>query len=284
MNYERRAWPLSRYEISPAGLAGRGGIAYDRGRADENKGTDMSTIFLHGGGDNPDFRQATFGRFLAACAERPGRLTLVVAETDRAAAEASLGDYAAIFVALGWPQERLAPLLLTPEAPLQPAALPAELAGLFVCGGGTPLYHAALCADPAWAADLLARGVPYGGTSAGAAVAASAAILGGWQIERAGRARQLVFPGAGEGLVPLTVRPGLGLVPFAVEVHAGQMGTLTRLINAVAEGMADEGWAIDEDTQIELAAGGLAIVGRGQAYHVTRAADGTVGVRVVPAR
>lgn len=242
----------------------------------------MRNLFLHGGGDHPDYRAATFGRFLDTCGAGAAPLALAVAAPDAGAAAESLRDYAAIFAALGWPAERLAPLLLTPGRPLTAADLPAELCGLYVCGGETPLYHAALCADRGWLGALRERGLPYGGTSAGAMVAAEAAIVGGWQVERAGRARQLVFPGAGEGLTPLSVQPGLGLVPFAVDVHAAQMGTLTRLINAVASGLAAEGWAIDEDTQLELGPGGPAVVGRGQAYHVLAAGAG-VAVRVVAA-
>jgi cyanophycinase len=241
----------------------------------------MPDLFLHGGGDHSDYRAATFGRFLKACAAGEGLLALVVAAADEAAVAASYSDYAAIFAALGWPAERVRPLLLTPDRPLGAADLPASMCGLFVCGGETPLYHALLCADLAWLGALRAREAPYGGTSAGAMLAPSAAIIGGWQIERGDRPRQLVFPGAGEGLGPLSVRPGLGLTPFTVDVHAGQMGTLTRLVNAVAAGLAAEGWAIDEDTQLELAgAGGPRVVGRGQAYHVARTDDG-LAVRVV---
>ena len=42
--------------------------------------------------------------------------------------------------------------------------------------------------------------------------------------------------------------PGLGLVPFAVDVHATQWGTLTRLVHAVDAGLVAEGWAVDNGT------------------------------------
>lgn len=37
------------------------------------------------------------------------------------------------------------------------------------------------------------------------------------------------------------MRPGLGLVPFAVDVHASQHGTPTRLMHAIDAGLVQEG-------------------------------------------
>lgn len=74
----------------------------------------------------------------------------------------------------------------------------------------------------------------------------------------------------------MTVRPGLGLVPFSVDVHAGQSGTLTRLIHVVRAGAATEGWAIDEDTMLVVGPGGMELHGLGHAYRVRRVADGAL--------
>ena len=88
------------------------------------------------------------------------------------------------------------------------------------------------------------RDVVFGGFSAGAAIAGEWAIVGGWRHG----GRDVCAEEAGEDLEQLTVRPGLGLVPFAVDVHATQWGTVTRLIHAVRAGLAPEGWAVDEGT------------------------------------
>ena len=112
----------------------------------------------------------------------------------------------------------------------------AELAdshGLLVCGGLTPGYADALVPRAgelrAWLAD---GGRPYLGFSAGAAIAATRAVVGGW---RAGGVP--VCPeDAGEDLDKITVVPGLGLTTWSVDVHCAQWGTLPRLIEAVRTG------------------------------------------------
>lgn len=241
----------------------------------------MTAIFLHGGGDHPDSREATWERFISeVTASSPGRLALVVAEATEAAAQESFRDYRAIFESLASPPAEIVPLFVSPAQPLTATHLTAlESTGLFVCGGVTPFYHQALCVDREWLVELRARNIPYGGTSAGAAIAAHQAILGGWRLDRAGQNRQILFQGASEGLEALTVEMGLGLVPFSVEVHASQWGTLTRLIHAVDTGLASEGWGLDENTLLEVQDGALAVYGQGHAYHVQRR-DGAAQVAV----
>jgi cyanophycinase len=64
------------------------------------------------------------------------------------------------------------------------------------------------------------------------------------------------------------VLPGLGLVPFLIDVHAAQWGTLYRLIHAVLA-TGREGWAIDEGTVLAIAPDGTPTVhGTGAATHV----------------
>ena len=70
---------------------------------------------------------------------------------------------------------------------------------------------------------------------------------------------------AGEDLDLVQPRPGLGLVPFAVDVHATQWGTLTRLIHAVALGLVAEGVAIDEGTCLEVHGAGAGEPARARA-------------------
>ena len=59
-------------------------------------------------------------------------------------------------------------------------------------------------------------------------------------------------------------------MPFAVDVHATQWGTLTRLVHAVDAGLAVEGWAIDEGTVLVAGDGPPRVEGLGSAYRVAR--------------
>ena len=68
----------------------------------------------------------------------------------------------------------------------------------------------------------------------------------------------------------IDVRNGLGLVNFAVDVHATQWGTLSRLVHAIDARHADEGWAIDENTMLEINENNIRIFGAGSAYRVRR--------------
>jgi cyanophycinase len=146
----------------------------------------------------------------------------------------------------------------------------AGTAGVFVGGGWTPAYQEALAR---WRAPDL----PYAGFSAGAAVASTRAIVGGWRLGE----RSICAEEAGEDLDQLEVRDGLGLVPFAVDVHATQWGTLTRLVHAVGGGVVDEGWAIDEGTVLIVDDGAVRVEGLGGAYRVARQ-NGEVVVSVQP--
>ena len=134
-------------------------------------------------------------------------------------------------------------------------------AGVFVAGGWTPGYHEALV-EPG--TDWLPR-LPFAGFSAGAAWPASSAILGGHRIGDVA----ICAEEAGEDLEQLTVRPGLGLVPFAVDVHATQWGTLTRLVHAARAGAVSDGLAVDEGTVAVVRDGELVgVEGLGAAYRV----------------
>jgi cyanophycinase len=208
-------------------------------------------------------------------------VALVVAEPTEYQAQASFEDYRAIFAALPVAPSDIHPVFVSAEQPLMRAHLERiEPSGVFVCGGSTPLYQQALCRDTAWLDYLYAAKIPYGGTSAGAAIAAHTAIVGGWQATRSGETRAILFQDASEGLDPLTVRGGLGLVPFAVEVHASQMGTLTRLLHAVELGFVSEGWAIDENTLLQIDANTINVYGQGHAYRVWRDDDQSVRVTI----
>ncbi len=245
----------------------------------------QNQIFLHGGGDSPAARSIAFGRFVQAfMTHAHGPLLIVAADPDMDEARATADYYRALFAGLAVPINWLVPLLVSADAPLTGEQVAKfDPSGIFVCGGRTPYVHQALCSDLSWVEYKEQKAIPYGGTSAGAVIASSRAILGGWQIDGELEPRPIVWQGASEGLDTLTVRPGAGLVPFSVEIHAGETGSLTRLIHAVAGGQINEGWAIGEDTLLAVHPTRIHIYGRGYAYRVVRAADGRATVRVFAA-
>ena len=161
---------------------------------------------------------------------------------------------------------------------LAPDALPDDLHGVLVGGGLTPAYREAVLPAAERIRALVADGAPYAGFSAGSVIAASRALLGGW---RAPDGRPVVDEEVAEDLEGITVLPGLDLVPFAVDVHAAQWGTTTRLAAAVEAGLVQEGVAIDEDTALLVRDGRVEVVGTGNAWWVS-AAEGGVLLRREP--
>jgi cyanophycinase len=210
--------------------------------------------FLIGGGREPGQLLPTHRPFVAACGGGP-IACLVADEGDGVDGErwtAQLGGAAEIRV-----------VALSAARPVRDEDV-AGAAGIYVAGGLTPLYAELLrgwTPPGGWAA------YAYAGYSAGAAIAARRAVVGGWRAAGGGA----VCPDeAGEGLDDVTVVDGLGLVPFAVDVHAAQWGTLGRLVHAVEAGLVAEGWALDEGALLVDGA----VFGPGAAWRVTR--DGAV--------
>ena len=140
--------------------------------------------------------------------------------------------------------------------------------GLFVCGGLTPAYAAALAPAAAAVRHFVCDGgLPYAGSSAGAAVAARHAVVGGYLDG----ARVLCPDDAGEDLEQVSVVPGLGIVEEMVDVHASAWGTLPRL--AAALGMTsdvDAGLALDEDTAWLVTDDGTHVLGRNAVHRLER--------------
>jgi hypothetical protein len=161
---------------------------------------------------------------------------------------------------------KIAPVaVLSPENVPIDAAVFAAVDGIVVWGGLTPAYRASL--EPAFGEirRLVASGVPYLGFSAGAAIAAERAIVGGWKIDGV----EVGTESASEDLEQLTVAEGIGLIDLAVDVHAVQWGSVSRLIAAVEAGAVDGGVAIDEHTALIVSDGPLRVVGRGSVWKVT---------------
>jgi cyanophycinase len=141
--------------------------------------------------------------------------------------------------------------------------------GVYVAGGLTPGYQEVLVADRAWLRD----DIVYAGFSAGAAVAARHAVVGGWRAVVGGAEVAVCDEGAGEDLDHVTVRDGLAVVDVMVDVHAAQWGTLGRLCHAVLAA-GGEGWAVDEGTALECRDGRpVAVHGVGAAARVVPRRD-----------
>jgi cyanophycinase len=150
--------------------------------------------------------------------------------------------------------------------------------GILIGGGLTPAYRTAVLPVAARIRMLVADGTPYAGFSAGSAIAAEGALVGGWRRHGV----PIVDEEVGEDLDELTVLPGLGLVRCSIDVHAAQWGTLARLIAAVDDGLATGGVAIDEGTALVVEGDGARVVGAGNVWTVRLERDGAWVRRLTP--
>lgn len=146
--------------------------------------------------------------------------------------------------------------------------------GIVVGGGPTPEYHRGLQETSSTILDAVSDGVPYLGFSAGAMIAASDALIGGYLIE----GREVCTEEWADGLKDVTIVPGFGLVPFTVDVHASQAGTLGRAVSTVHGQFVNEAVAIDEDTALVVQPVGqhsMRVIGRGNAWVINRKSEQT---------
>lgn len=230
-------------------------------------------LFLIGGGWSEAARELVYGPFLAAAARRAAEPTVACLVLDE-------GDGPEQFARWQGALQATAPCapvpVLVPEGGrLDVGALPAADA-LLVCGGLTSAYAAALSPAAAELRGWLAEGGrPYAGFSAGAAVAAERAVVGGWLHE----GRPVCPEDAAEDLEEVEPVTGLGLVPFAVDVHAAQWGTLGRLVAAVGAGLVPAGVALDEGALLTVRGPLVQVGGTGRAHLVRPAPDGGALVR-----
>lgn len=231
-----------------------------------------SRTFLIGGGWDGPNADAVYGGFLRAAGGTPRIGCVVVDEGD---GSTQVARYEAVLRSVD--DCRIVPLLVPVGARFDVDALD-RIDGLLVCGGLTPAYQEAFsgCLEPL--RRLLAdRGVPYAGFSAGAAIAAQDAVVGGWLSEGV----PVCPEDSAEDLEEIELRAGLGLVPFTVDVHAAQWGTLSRLMSVVARARASHGVAIDENTVVEISDDQQRgrVAGRGRAHSIRPSAGGGVLVR-----
>jgi cyanophycinase len=233
-------------------------------------------VHLIGGGWSEALAPAMFGSFLAECGRSAGRssprVRLVVMGTD----PESLEYHERYVATLGLCGEHELLVTRVPFGEPCPAEALEGIDGLLVGGGPTPEYHQAVSPLYPRIRDLVTGGLPYAGFSAGAALAAATAIIGGWTVDGVA-----VCPEeTNEDLGPVTVVPGIGLVEGAVDVHAAQWGTLGRLAAAVDGGLVEGGVAIDECTVLMVNGPDREVVGAGRVWQVSPATGG-VGVKTL---
>ncbi|MET3807650.1 cyanophycinase [Nakamurella sp. UYEF19] len=223
-------------------------------------------IHLIGGGWDPAAAVTLYGPFLAQAGVNPRIACLVIDEGD---GHAEFARWSEVMTAVT--PCRPSPVLVPIGSTLDPAQMEGADA-LLVCGGLTPAYAAAL--DPVrdelteWLGDR-----PYCGFSAGACVAADVALTGGWSLD----GRPLIPEDSGEDLDEVALARGLGLVPFLVDVHTAQWGTLPRLIAAVGRA-GTTGVAIDENTVLSVLDGVVSVAGLGHVHHVAPSSVATSSV------
>ena len=228
-----------------------------------------------GGGWSDDHGPDVYGGFLSECSARASgtpRVRLVVMGVDPESLE-----YHERFVrtlSLVGAHELL--VTRVPEGEPCPDDILEGVDGLFVGGGATPEYHAALSGLYPQIREQVSAGLPYAGFSAGAAIAATTAVIGGWMIDEVAVCQE----DASEDLGPVTVVQGMGLVEGGVDVHAAQWGTLSRLVAAVDAQLVKGGVAIDEDTCLVMDGPHRRVSGAGTVWQVWPAADG-VGVSLL---
>ncbi|WP_353988306.1 Type 1 glutamine amidotransferase-like domain-containing protein [Ruicaihuangia caeni] len=234
------------------------------------------SIHLVGGGWPPRDAGAVFVPFLEESAQRASasgravpRVALVLVVAERDGGERYRDDFERMLRDAA-PVEPVTSLLLEGES-LETAVL-SEIDGLLIGGGLTPAYLDAVEPIIGQLRLLVADGLPYLGYSAGAMIAADAAIIGGWRIGEV----PVCSEQCGEDLDQVTVAAGIGLVDLSIDVHAAQWGTLTRLIAAVEAGELDSGLAIDEHTALIVGEGALRVVGTGSVWSVHGGDDGVV--------
>ncbi|TDU90669.1 cyanophycinase [Kribbella voronezhensis] len=229
-------------------------------------------IFLIGGGRAA---RAAHEPFVRACGNGPiVAYALDDDELDIARWETTLKDAGAAEVTV---------VPVSPTRPPRPADL-TDAAGVYVAGGLTPAYRDILVdAGTDWLDAARANDLPYCGFSAGSAIAAEQALVGGWQTLYGNQTLDVCDSDLAEDLDHLTVLPGLGLVPFIVDIHAAQWGTLYRLTHAVLA-TGREGWAIDENTVLTLSPNTTPTIhGPGAATHVRRTGPSSTTVTVFTA-
>lgn len=162
----------------------------------------------------------------------------------------------------------------TDPAPITWPHEPDGLAGIVVAGGWTPGYLTALAPKRDLLARLVRRDIPYVGYSAGAAIAARHAYVGGWQQGTQQVAQEILS----EGLEQVDVRDGLALISPLVLVHNDTWSADGLVISILEGGHTRIAVSIDERTalMVDPVTGRTSVLGRGRVRWFTREAAGVI--------
>lgn len=224
-------------------------------------------IVLVGGGPDSTTNSQCVRPFVDACLQRDVSHVGLFLAGDARSAERFGPEYVALLAGL---EDRIEVVALESG----PGDV-GRFGALVVGGGPTPVYHSALRPHFAEIRTMVAAGAPYLGFSAGAMIAGEQALLGGY------RARGVpVSPVEwSEGLDELTLDDGIGLVPWILEVHAAQAGTLGRAVQLVLDDPSRTVVAVDEDTALAAGTGQISeVIGSGQVWQVRSGGSGQVTV------
>jgi len=234
------------------------------------------SIHLVGGGWADDYDGAVYREFLVEAGARAlasgrdiPRIAVLLVHEDALSASDWADKYRDQLLRVGTCEPVVTAIV---EGALFTSSVLSGIDGLFIGGGLTPAYLDAVAPLVDEIRMLVADSLPYVGLSAGAAIAADTAIIGGWKIGDV----PVSAEAASEDLDDVTVAEGLGLVDLAIDVHAAQWGTLTRLVAATEAGLVDGGIAIDEYTVLIVGDDLLKVVGTGSIWQVDRTDDGVL--------
>lgn len=228
------------------------------------------SIHLVGGGWAEDYDGEVYRVFLE---EATARAAVVGREVPRIGVLLVGGDeeYSAKYVRQLERVTECEPVVVAlAEGEVASSVLLSDIDALFIGGGHTPSYLTAVRPIVDEIRLLVSDGLPYLGFSAGSSIAADRAIIGGWKIGDV----EVSGEQTGEDLDEVTIEEGLGLVDLAIDVHAAQWGTLSRLVAATEAGLVDGGVAIDEFTVLIVGEGGLQVEGSGSVWKVTTDPNG----------
>lgn len=230
------------------------------------------SIHLAGGGWSAEL----FREFVAESAARAAgaarvvpRIGVLLVVEDEQGGEEQREKYVGMLTSIAACEPVVTVLIEGAEAT---SSLLSEIDGLLIGGGLTPAYLDAAAPLVDEIRLLVADGLPFLGFSAGASIAADRALIGGWRIGEV----PVCSPDNGENLDEVTVADGIGLVDLAIDVHAAQWGTLTRLIAATEAELVDGGVAIDENTLLIIGEGQLRVLGVGSVWRVSAGETGVV--------
>lgn len=232
------------------------------------------SIHLIGGGRAEDYSGEVYSAFIAEATQR-------AAVTGRQLARIAVvlvGGEDAGFYASAYRDQLLRTAPCEPvvtslnEGDRLASSVLTDIDGLLVGGGHTPSYLEAVSSVTDEIRLLVTDGLPYAGFSAGSMIASERCIIGGYRIGGI----QVCPEDTGEDLDEVEIVEGLGLVDLAIDVHAAQWGTLSRLVAATEAGLIDGGVAIDEFTVLIVGDGDLRVEGTGSVWKVTAEDEGVL--------